>query len=297
MTAIDTGWPELEGPYLGQMPPGTVPVRFGPGLFGEREHVFHCFPTFAKDGLRVWWMAIPLVAEGGKPAAPPRILTSGLEDGRWTNPSVESFSGRHSDHAPLALDGGKTLLFSSSRPGAPHARCMQLWSVSRTAEGWSDATPLPDPPNTEAGANHATVSEKGTLYFDGRVEGAKWSQGIYFCRRRGGAYDAPVPLFPEVHPEHVSYTPFIAKDESFILLAAVRPECVSEETDLFVCFRKRGGSWAEPVHMDERINDGHSVSFPCVTEDGNYLFFDRFTDEETDAFFWVSASIIEEHRP
>ncbi|MEZ4587701.1 MAG: hypothetical protein R2909_15010 [Gemmatimonadales bacterium] len=59
----------------------------------------------------------------------------------WREPTVAPFSGSHGDRAPRFSPDGATLYFTSNRPapGKPE-RDLNIWSVSRTATGWSTPT-------------------------------------------------------------------------------------------------------------------------------------------------------------
>jgi len=46
-------FPKLTGPYLGQMPPGTMPTLFAPHLLPSSS--FHTSPTFMPDGRETYW--------------------------------------------------------------------------------------------------------------------------------------------------------------------------------------------------------------------------------------------------
>ncbi|MCP4725490.1 MAG: hypothetical protein GY863_10660, partial [bacterium] len=86
-------------------------------------------------------------------------------------------------------------------------------------------------------------------------------------------------------------------DESYLIFASGREGRKSTETDLYISFRDDKDNWTDPVNMGDEINDGYTATFPFVSYDGKHLFFNRFNESDTDAFYWVDAKIIERFRP
>ena len=104
-------------------------------------------------------------------------------------------------------------------------------------------------------------------------------------------------LGKNINTEHADAYPFIAPDESYLLFASSRPGAISKETDICISFRNDDDSWSEPQFLSEKVNNGFTTAFPYVTSDGKYLFFLRFNERGTDAFYWVDARILEEMKP
>lgn len=288
--ANDDAFPRLEGPYLGQPPPGLEPVRFAPGILPV-DGVEHCFPAFSPDGLELFWLRVDV--SGEKPRG--EIWTMREIDGYWHEPRLAPFSGKYNDHAPVFSSDGSRLYFSSDRPGGIE-KCKSIWYVERTDSGWSQPVYLGSPPNMEICATQQTFADDKTVYFVGRYPGAQWGVGIYRSPFIEGSYKEPAPLDSTINTINADLYPFIASDGSYLLFGSGRPGTVSSETDLFISIRGEDGMFGEPVHLDAKINNGLTVSFSCISHDGKYLFFSRFDsdDEEgTDMFYWVDARILD----
>ncbi len=210
-------------------------------------------------------------------------------------PGVAPFSGEYSDQAPVFSPDGERLYFASDRPGGFGKR--DIWYVQRTESGWSEPVNPGSPPNSEEGETQATFTSDGTVYFVGKMDSVQWDRGIYRCRFVDGAYMAREALPYPINTEYADAYPYIAPDGSYLIFGSTRPGAKSTETDLYICFRNGDGSFGEPQHMGESINNGKTVSFPYVTSDGRYFFFGRFIESGTDAFFWVDSKIIDEYRP
>ena len=287
----DGAGPLPAGPYLGQKPPGEIPVLFAPGVI-PTEGIQHCFPAFSPDGLEVYWMRINM--DSGRPRG--EIYFMEEVEGSWTEPALAPFSGVHNDQAPVFSRDGRRLYFSSSRPGGP-ARRKNLWYIEKSDTGWSEPMVLGSPPNTDLGASQATFTETGSVYFVGHHDSTQWKSAIYRSRLVEKEYQEPELLGAPILTAHADVYPYIAPDESYLLFGSTRPGGNSTETDLYISFRGPDDSWGEPLQLDESINNGQTVSFPFVTHDGKYLFFTRFDEDGTDKFFWVEASILEKYRP
>ncbi len=97
--------------------------------------------------------------------------------------------------------------------------------------------------------------------------------------------------------------PFIAADESYLMWDAGRGGR-SDDSDCYISFRQKDGSWGAAINMGDKINTSSSESSPRVTHDGKYLFFSRGDWEVkedgsknwVEESYWVDAQIIEELR-
>jgi Tol biopolymer transport system component len=284
-------WPVLSGEYLGQEPPGRQPKLFAEGVIPV-EGIQHCFPAFSPDGKECFWMTV--VFDNDKPRG--EIWHTREADGHWAEPVLAPFSGEYNDHAPVFSPDGRRLYFSSSRPGGI-GQGKNIWFVEKTGRAWTEPEHLGSPPNTEVGATQATFTTDGTIYFVGSFEGTQWNTAIYRSRLIDGQYEEPELLSEPIRTAGADIYPFIAPDESYLLFASSRPGRRSPETDLYVSFRNADGTWAEPIHMDDSVNNEMTVSFSFVTYDGKYLFFNRFDRDGTDKFYWMDAAVIQHLNP
>ena len=284
--SVNTSPSAVSGPYLGQTPPGDTAVLFAPDII-SMEGSQHCFPAFSADGRELFWGEIITPRER-------KIMHMKEIDGRWTDAAVASFSGTAVDQAPMFSPDGRRLYFSSNRPGGQGG--LDIWYVERTGNGWGEPVNVGAPVNADVSETQPTLTRDGTVYFVSRIDSVQWNLGIYRSRLVDGAYTAREVLDSTINTRDADYTPFIAPDESYLLFASTRPGATSSETDIFVSFRREDGSWSVPLHIGPEINNGHSARFPCVSGDGRYIFFNRFHESGTDAFYWIDAGIIEKYR-
>jgi len=284
--ADSSTFPVLQGPYLGQKPPGLEPVLLAPGIL-PTDGIQHCFPAFSLDGREVYWMNAP---EPRKRV----VMHMKEENGQWTPPHVAPFSGEYFDQNPCFAPDGKRLYFSSNRPGG-HGR-MDIWYIEQTDSGWSEPINPGAPPNSEYSETQVSITADGTLYFAGSMDSVKWKRGIYRSRLVDGKYTEREALGELINTEHADVYPFIAPDESYLLFGSSRPGAKSVETDLYISYRGDDGAWSELRQLGEAINNGFTVSFACVTHDGKYLLLNRFDESKTDVFFWVDSEILDQNK-
>lgn len=277
----------LAGEYLGQEPPGLSAKQFAPDIISA-EGIQHCHPSFSPDGKEVYWMTI-------QPGSPPKIYFMQETDGKWTAPEVVSLAGEYSIISPVFSHDGRRLYFSSGMPGGYGKR--DIWYVERDSPGWSEPINLGSPPNSEQDELQPSVTNDGTLYFISVMDNVQWNKGIYCSRFIDGDYATPEPLSQTINTQYADSYPCISPDESFLLFGSGRPDGLGGETNIYISFRDSLGNWSNPQNLGSEINNGYTVSFPYITIDGKYLFFNRFIESGTDAFFWIDSKILSQFKP
>jgi ankyrin repeat protein len=288
--AADTGpqrFPRLRGPYLGQEPPGHTPQLFARDIvstgLGQHGSI-----VFSPDGGEAFWAATTSVPDSGYTYG--TILTSKLEGGAWTRPRVACFATERDDDVPFFLPGGGRLYFVSSRSrelGRPAGK-ENIWMVEREGDRWGEPQPLADAVNDMPHHWQISVTRDTTLYFcsQRRLYKSKWV---------GGAHAAPTPLRGFFAAEFEGYMPFIAPDESFLLLAARSSDDGHGGIDLYVSFPDSAGAWGAPRNLGARVNTPAHELCPVISADGKYLFYMGRRDG-CEGNYWIEADFIEELR-
>ena len=96
-------FPELKGPYLGQVPPENEAIRFAPGIV----FLDHGTITISPDGKEIYW------------GTGTSIMMTKIQDDKWTKPTYASFSGQSDisfyDDVPFITPDNKKLFFTSKR--------------------------------------------------------------------------------------------------------------------------------------------------------------------------------------
>lgn len=270
----DTSFPDLTGPYLGQVQPGDEPELFAPGIVSTGMYTRDIAMT--PDGKEIYFC----VMEAGFSV----VLKTKLVDGRWTQPEVASFSAdaAHQEIEPhIAPDGQKMFFLSDRRPDGvtlePDERGrwahQDIWVVDRVGDEWGEPYNLGAPVNSDSSEFFPSVTRDGTIYFT-RSNPATRDSYIYRSRLVDGRYAEPERLPSQVNSTNSQYNAFIAPDESYIIVPVAGREDSYGGTDYYIVFRNDDDLWSEPINLGDRVNTPAGAEFsPYVSPDGEYFFF------------------------
>ena len=259
--------PVLEGPYLGQKPPGLIPKVFAPsglstehrdgnGFFTPDMKEFYFTRRNFKDGK---WSLVVFKSENN----------------RWRESVVGPRVGR-----PFITPDGKTMLLGKHY-------------MERTETGWSEVKSLgPMFDREDWGIMRLSASAKGTYVFDD----AKSGDVIRISAIKDGKREEPKLLGKTINTGKWTAHPFIAPDESYLIWDSER-EGGYGDSDLYISFRQKDSSWSSAINLGDTINTNAWEGGAYVTPDGKYLFFNRYISEENAGMYWVDAQIIETLRP
>jgi len=282
-------FPVLRGPYFGQQSPGRVPVLFAPDIVST--HTFqHGTVVFSPDGNEAFWSsALPVVDPGYSYGM---IVTSRVENGRWTPPRMAPFSRqRVGDDVPFFHPDGSKLFFISRRDGGGES----IWWVDRTQGGWSEPRRIEGGPNTKGMHWQFSVAADGSIYFNSADPGGAGRGDLYVSRFANGRYQDPVSVGAPVNSQYDEAAPFIAPDQSYLLFMRSGGPGGVGFIDLYVSFRNADGTWSAPRNLGPGVNSEEGDICPIVSPDGRYLFFNSSRGGNDDNF-WVDAAVIEDLR-
>ncbi len=258
-------FPLLEGPYMGQKPPGIVAEPFAPGII-------------CTDG----WEVEGVFAPGMKEF----YYTTSLEEP--FRPTVIGF--RQHDNVwkkYIEFTRKGEITFS------PDGKRMHMAEgyKDRIADGWSERKSLgPMFDHEDWGIMRLTASAKGTYVFDDY----KSNDVIRISTVKDGKRQPPKKMGPVVNTGEFTAHPFIAPDESYLIWDSER-EGGFGDSDLYISFREKDGTWGPAINMGDKVNSNKWDAYASVTPDGKYILFNRSIDEESDNtdIYWVDAKIIE----
>lgn len=312
--------PVLEGPYLGQTPPGTEPQLFAPGIVSTGMYTRDVAMT--PDGNELYFGV--LLGRFNT------ILETHVESGRWTRPEVAPFArdSRFFHLEPAISPDGQRFFFLSTRVGDDREPLPEeihswsnedIWVMDRVDGAWSTPYNLGAPINTDGAEFFPSATRDGTLYFTRGNEDGRESY-IYRSRLVDGRYQEPEKLGPEVNSTPSQFNAFIAPDETYLIVCTERPD-TRGGTDYYVVFRNADDEWSEPVNLGDVVNTAGGVEYsPYVSPDGKYFFFmstrprpdatlpDTLTldflrrfrvepESGNPAIYWVDAGLIDGLRP
>lgn len=268
-------FPILKGEYFGQKPPGLVPEVFAPDFISGKGRM-HCLPTISPDHTEIYWQILP-----------PQIMVMKQINGNWTKPEPAGFSNTRNNQAPF-VSNDNTIYFSSSREKGQGS--LDIWYITKENGEYGEPINIGLKINTDKSESQPTVSENRTIYYSGNVQGKLYNRGIYYSKFINGEYSAPV-LLPEpiniMDTNVLDYTPFIAKDESYLLFCSNRQNPEKELCHIYISFKKNNGEWSEPVDLSLKMNFNSSSKFPYVSPDGKFLFF-----SSGENIYWIDSKIL-----
>lgn len=267
-SAVLAAAPLGAGPYLGQRPPGRTPELFAPGVVNVGLHTRDVAVTPSGDEF-YFCVSLPQHSRSA-------IVGTRIVNGRWAAPEVPPFASdpRWRTLEPSISPDGQRFFFVSDRPADPAATKpgpMGVWVMNRAASGWDGPHRLPEPINTKEDAFFPSMTSSGALYF--ARDGSDGAGVMLRARPLDDGWSEPEKLPPQVNCGRARYNPFVAPDESYIVLAASLPD-TRGGLDYYIVFRKPDGAWAEPVNLGDAVNTPSSLEHSAfVTRDGKYFFF------------------------
>ncbi|MFH1196480.1 MAG: hypothetical protein V1720_12320 [bacterium] len=275
--AQQSEFPKLTGPYLGQTPPLDDPLVFAPGIVSKGSNASTA--AVSPDGKEIYWDV-------------DKIWFTKLENGKWIMPEMVSFckEDKYIYRVPCISPNGNRLFFLSTRAGSVSQDKENIWYAEKTSEGWS----LPKPVNSKVNALrihwNISVSNTGTLYFQGTRLDIQDNGGIYYARLENGEYIEPVKMEPEINvPGTMTTCPYVATDESYIVFNRMGQS--PETSGIYISYKSKSGKWLPAVMLIGGSREKGGLS-PRITPDGKYLFY-----VNGDMYWMAIAKRIEELRP
>ena len=269
--------PTFENAYLGQKPPGLIPIPFAPGLISTE--IYEYDGAFAKDMKAFYFIRR---GEENKTSAFYEYKYNDTTT-KWEKSEIASpWIGR-----PVISPDGETMHLGDRY-------------LKRIESGWSELKNL-EPPTVSNDSMYImrlSSSANGTYYFDTYKENDSMFP-IRYSRLINGKHEEPKALPKAINTGAFLSHPFIAPDESYLLFDAEREDGYGS-SDIHISFKQKDGTWSNGINLGEKINTSAWEASASITPDGKYLFFSRNVgsdDFENVDIFWVDAKIIEALRP
>jgi len=274
---IASEFPDLQGPYMGQTPPGATAEVFAPGVISTEGWELQA--VFA-PGMNEFYY----VASSGEQQRPkiselkPTIFGYRFENNQW-----RKFLEMPRTGEPFITADGQTMHLAKGYR-------------TRTNSGWSEVESLgPMFERDDWGIMRLTASMAGFYVFDDFRSG----DVIRGSRIVDGERQDPVELPEHINSGAFTAHPFIAPDESYLIWDSEREDGFGE-SDLYISFRQPDGAWGSAINMGPQINSDKDDFYGSVTPDGQFLMFDRTisrTEDHIDVdIYWADAQIIEDLR-
>jgi hypothetical protein len=309
-------FPVLNGPYLGQKPPGLKPEIFAAGIVSTGLNTRDI--AISIDGNEIYFG----VTDAGASAI---FVTRKVND-RWLEPVIAPFSGKgFLDLEPHISPVGNKFFFLSNRP--PHGQqprkgwyYQNIWMMTKTASGWSDPQLVDEPVSTEDHEYFPSVTRANVLYFTRQKKDGPsrmYKAGYENCR-----YQEPEMVPLDIPEKGSLFNAFISPREDFLITCAINIDSSNVDSDYYISFKKPNDEWSQLIRFGPEINPpGDNASSAYVSPDGKYLFFSSLRKDPSkpefgsgtslramvnskaepgygaSAIYWVDAKIIEEMKP
>ena len=196
-------------------------------------------------------------------------------NGEWTEKTVASFSGKHSDLEPCFSPDGSKLFFVSNRPNKTggDVKDYDIWYVEKTKSGWGNPVNPGEPLNSEANEFYPSITKNETIYFCARTENAIGGEDLFYSKLDGGKYQQPVNLGDSINTARDEFNAFVSPDENYIIYTSTGFGDGFGGGDLWISFKNENNEWRKPKNMGKKINSDFLDYCPSVTPDDKYLFF------------------------
>ena len=256
--------------YLKQAVPADTPMVFAGGQLLRDSGIVLSRVAFTADGREFYYTFARhwFSAEG---TGVKRIVFDGAG---WKKPEIIC---RNLSNPTLSLNG-KVLYFGG--PGST------VYKAERVGGGWSSPVKFLDMPY---GLYNFMPTRSGRFYAG--------SNGNRSQKSDYSAYDFSIltikpgdtvitSLGTPLNTQGFDGDLYVAPDESYMIIST--HETPTYECELYISFRRKNGSWKEPLSLGPLINEGKAHRFgQYVSPDGKYLFYTKGTNENDCNFYWV----------
>ena len=119
---------------------------------------------------------------------------------------------------------------------------------------------------------------------------------LWKAKYDNGSFGTPEKLDDNVNEPGGQYNSFVAPDGSYLIFTTDGGSKDFGGGDLYICYRKKDGSWTKQINMGHKVNSYAREYCPSVSPDGKYFFFSS-RKWGLEHIFWMDAKIIEDLKP
>jgi len=249
------------GPYLGQKPPGRTPEVFAPGVISVGDSKEHSLSVSPKGD------EIFFTRSSGWPYS--KIMHIKRQGDKWSMPQVASFlKDNWATQAAFSPDG--QYLYYSTSYGKSDIQHFSIWRSRKDGDSWSKPESVIDMGGGMMMEFHPSVTRDGSVYFL-YWDFDRQTGDIYVSRLVSGKYAEPVILGPPISTQYNEVRPTVDPNERYLLFESDRPGGYGQ-TDIYIAFRNKDGTWSSPKNLGPTINTPAKDDVPNISPDGRYWF-------------------------
>jgi hypothetical protein len=206
------------------------------------------------------------------------IVQLKLENGKWSQPQIASFSGKYQDLEPFFSPDGLRLFFVSNRPTdnkTTKPKDYDIWFLERknNKDKWSDPINIGTPINTTENEFYPSVSKFNTIYFTSDAINPKGKDDIFMSKWKNEKYEIPTSLGDSINSDGHEFNAFISPDESFLLYTCYNRKDGLGSGDLYISYNKGNGQWSTAKNLGKEINSAQMDYCPYVNIKSGVLYF------------------------
>ncbi|MES2797438.1 MAG: hypothetical protein V4683_15815 [Bacteroidota bacterium] len=265
----DNFWQSKDA-YFGLKQPNENPEIFAPDMLIDSGIVLGTV-SFSADGKAFYYTR----AKGWFESEGSKTLQKVYKNGKWLKPSVLFDNVVN----PTLSPNNKKMYFGGSGSKV---------RVSENLSGkWSKPSVLHE---KTYGLYNWYATNNPTVFYvaSNALQGSKNDYGTYdFCEMMVTPKDTIIKsLGNPLNTPGFDGDFYVAPDESFMIIST--KETPTYESELWVSFRKKDKTWADPQSLGDAINGGAAHRFgQYVTPDGKFLIYTKGTSGKDCNFYWV----------
>jgi outer membrane protein OmpA-like peptidoglycan-associated protein len=190
----------------------------------------------------------------------------------------KNINSQYSEYVPVISPDGKTLyLFVLDDP--KNIGEGDIWYSVKTGNEWSPRKNIGEPLNNDANNFVISVSPDNNTLFLSRKYKAKGNkvvdngQGFSISTRTKDGWSVPKDLLVEGFKNKNKYGEFCMSADQKTMIHAIESDETLGDQDLYVSFKKAGGTWTKPKNLGKTINTSKSENSPFLASDGITLYF------------------------
>jgi outer membrane protein OmpA-like peptidoglycan-associated protein len=178
----------------------------------------------------------------------------------------------YADYSPVLSADQSTLFFTSRRAGSTgglkddEGNFMEdIYMSSKTTIGWSQATNIGSPINTESNEASVGISPDGQtilIYKDDNGDG-----NIYSTTLNGDTWSTPVKLNENINTKYWEPSAYFSADGNTLYFVSNRPGGFGGR-DLYTSKKTPTGDWTKAKNMGSSINTPYDEDAPFIHADG-----------------------------
>ena len=203
---------------------------------------------------------------------------------RFTVENVSALNSKYNDFGAAYMDKTyRKIAFTSGRQestgkntdGGTGEKFQDIYDATVDKKGkWSAPKPMTIVLNSETNDGSICFDRKGSDMYFTRCEFDKGKVGIceiYFTRRLGQDWEAPVPIALGADSFDVGQ-PVLSADEQTLYFASNMPGGQGGWDIWMASFDKKNKTWGNVTNLGSKINSSADDAFPFITADNTFYF-------------------------